>query len=535
MKIVLYARVSSEQQAERDLSIPAQLKTLREYAIKRDWTIVHEYIDSAQSARTADRPSFQEMIATAKQKDKPFQAILVWKLNRFARNREDSIIYKSLLRKKGIQVISVNENFDEGPSGRLLEGIIEVIDEFYSANLSQDTVRGMKENTMRGFLNGRHKPYGYTTKSVPVGKSVKKKLEIDSAEAPVVRKIFELCLEGKGLKEIVKNLNDAGIKRRDGKSWSTSSIAYILKNETYTGCLIWNEGKHNPRTETPVVRIPDTHEAIISQEEFKAARRLMKARTREVVHPRSLSSPRLLSTLLTCNRCGSSMASVGAKSGQFYYYTCQTYIKKGRKYCDQKLIRADKLEPFIIDLLKKRILTEGNVKKLLLMVNKELKAFEKEYTTSIALLDKSLEQKLSRRRKLYNIIETGRVDLTDIGPRIKEINAEIDALNDEKKELEKRYNNEQCLMVDEETLKPYVDDLRATLMKGSIPERKAFIRKFVKNIKVTYPEIEVEYSLPVPLPPERRLQNRRTSAMNSDNEIQREVLSIEQVGDPSGI
>src|SRR5438552_18735154 len=125
MNTALYARVSSEKQAEKDLSLPAQLKTLREYALKRNWSIVEEFIDEAESARTADRPAFQRMIAAAKQKDSPFNAILVWKLNRFARNREDSIIYKSLLRKRGVQIISTNENIDENPTGKLLEGIIE--------------------------------------------------------------------------------------------------------------------------------------------------------------------------------------------------------------------------------------------------------------------------------------------------------------------------------------------------------------------------------------------------------------------------
>ena len=113
-----------------------------------------ELVDEAESARTTDRPAFQQMISEAKQKSSPFEAIVVWKLNRFARNREDSIIYKSLLRKRGVQVISINENFDDGPTGKLLEGIIESIDEFYSANLSQDTIRGMRENLLRGFWNG---------------------------------------------------------------------------------------------------------------------------------------------------------------------------------------------------------------------------------------------------------------------------------------------------------------------------------------------------------------------------------------------
>ena len=108
MKVVLYARVSSEKQAEKDLSIPAQLKALRKYAIKRGWDVVREFIDEAESARTANRPAFQEMITLAKQKESTFESILVWKLSRFARNREDAVLYKALLRKKGIQVISIN-------------------------------------------------------------------------------------------------------------------------------------------------------------------------------------------------------------------------------------------------------------------------------------------------------------------------------------------------------------------------------------------------------------------------------------------
>ena len=122
MNVAVYARVSSEKQAEKDLSLPAQLKALRDYALKRNWTIVEEFIDAAESARTADRPAFQKMITEAKQKNPPFNIILVWKLNRFARNREDSIIYKSLLRKRGIQIISINENLDDGPTG-LLKGL----------------------------------------------------------------------------------------------------------------------------------------------------------------------------------------------------------------------------------------------------------------------------------------------------------------------------------------------------------------------------------------------------------------------------
>ena len=240
MKVAIYARVSSEKQAEKDLSIPAQLKSLRKYAFDRNWDIENEYVDEAESARSANRPAFQEMIAEAKKKEKPFEAILVWKLSRFARNREDSIIYKSLLRKKGIGVISINEQIDDTASGRLLEGMIEVIDEFYSANLAQDTMRGMKENGNRGYFNGGVIPFGYQKTTIVVGTSRRAKLEPNPKEAPVVKRAFELALEGNGAKEIARVLNSDGYRTRAGKLFDTTVINFWLKNPAYTGNFVWN-------------------------------------------------------------------------------------------------------------------------------------------------------------------------------------------------------------------------------------------------------------------------------------------------------
>ncbi len=398
MKVVLYARVSSEKQAEKDLSLPAQLKALREYTLKRNWTIIDEYVDEAESARTADRPAFQKMIAATKQRKIPFETILVWKLNRFARNREDSIIYKSLLRKRGIQVVSINENFDDGPSGRLLEGIIETIDEFYSANLAQDTTRGMKENTMRGYLNGGKIPYGYSIEAINVNGHTKKKLVINEAEAGVVRKIFDLSTQSKGAKEITNILNNEGIKRRSGMFWSVSNIIYILQNETYTGCLIWHEARHNKNTNTPIIRVPNTHPAIISRSHFYRVRSLVGMRNRCVTPPRAVSSSHLLSMLLKCGHCGHSMLACSAKSGRFHYYTCQSYRKIGKRFCRQKLLNARRIEPFVTNLIKERVLSRENIQRLVLMVNEDLQLFEKDFDNKMALLTLRLEEKITLSR-----------------------------------------------------------------------------------------------------------------------------------------
>ncbi len=194
MKVVIYSRVSSDSQ-DVDLSISAQLRALRECAAKREYEIVREFVDEAESGRTASRPAFREMIALAKTRQPPFEAILVWKLNRFAKSRLDSITYKALLKSKGIKVISINEPLDDSPTGQLLEGVIESIDEFYSANLGQDIKRGMRENAQRSFFNGSRPPYGFHRVAVRDGAKTRYKLEPspeDSVAVQVVHRMFAM-------------------------------------------------------------------------------------------------------------------------------------------------------------------------------------------------------------------------------------------------------------------------------------------------------------------------------------------------------
>jgi site-specific DNA recombinase len=181
------------------------------------------------------------MIALARTKHHPFGAVLVWKLNRFARNREDSIIFKSLLRKQSIQVISINEPLEDSPSGRLLEGIIEVIDEFYSSNMAQDVTRGMRENALRGFFSGGQPPFGYALTKVKDGDKMRSTLILEPSAAPVVKRMFDECASGKGLKEIARGLNNDGILTKGGNRWGATVIHQVLTNETYKGTLVWGK------------------------------------------------------------------------------------------------------------------------------------------------------------------------------------------------------------------------------------------------------------------------------------------------------
>ena len=164
----LYARVSSDRQ-DVDLSVAAQLRALRDYAKNNGYSIAREYVDEAESGRIADRPQFRNMIDEGGKATAPFQVILVWKFSRFTRKREHAVAFKSMLRRKGIRVVSITEHADDSPTGKLMEAIIESVDEFYSENLAQEVVRGMREAASRGFFLGSKAPFGYNRIKVSDG------------------------------------------------------------------------------------------------------------------------------------------------------------------------------------------------------------------------------------------------------------------------------------------------------------------------------------------------------------------------------
>ena len=178
----LYARVSSDRQ-DVDLSVSAQLRALKDYAKANGYSVAREYVDEAESGRVADRPEFRKMIEEGSQPNPPFREILVWKFSRFTRKREHAVAFKSMLRRKGVRVVSITEHADDSPTGKLMEAIIESVDEFYSENLAQEVVRGMREAASRGFFLGSKAPFGYIRVKVSDGVKERPTLEVDPATA----------------------------------------------------------------------------------------------------------------------------------------------------------------------------------------------------------------------------------------------------------------------------------------------------------------------------------------------------------------
>ena len=502
MRAVLYSRVSSDKQ-DIDLSISAQLKNLREYAARNGYTVVREFVDEAESGRTADRPAFREMVAMARHSPRPFDAVLIWKYSRFARRREDSIVYKTMLRKSGIQVISITEPFEDTPTGRLLEAMIESLDEFYSANLGEEIVRGLRESASRGFYLHSRPPYGYRKVKVKDGGKERPRLEIEPDQVKIVASIFNGIIEGKGLKEIVKELNHNGEPAPDGKTWGKTTLHKILTNEAYTGTLVW--GRTSKRNLEPV-RVEDAWPVIVDRETFNTVRSKLSSRSPARLNPRQLSSRYLLSGLARCGHCGKALVGQEAKGGKFSYYVCGTLLKKGAGSCDARYLNSRKFEELVINKVKEHILTEENLRELARQVNEEMDTSVVRYWEELDIISAGITGINSRLERLYDALETGKIELDDLSPRIRQLRQQQQQLQARKWELEALLADRHKELVDLEMVARCVDDLCNLLEESSIAERKSFIRSFVKEVKVTGDEVLLTYTMP--LPPEGTSEER---------------------------
>lgn len=357
-----YIRVSTHDQEE--ISPDSQEHLLRDYAAKNNIVILKIFMDLGISGRKAKkRPGFQEMIASAKEKEHPVDLILVWKFSRFARNQEESIVYKSLLKKQhNVDVVSVSEPLSDNPFGSLIERIIEWMDEYYSIRLSGEVHRGMKENALRGAYQARP-PLGY--KVVEHGKPP----VIVPEEAKIIQIIFEKYVyEGMGFFDLARYLNSLGFKTSHGKAFERRSIEYIIQNPSYCGMVRWN------RTENATNRIKDKEEwiisdgmqpAIISKDLFDAAQKRLAA----TYHPKgkrpSSTYKHWLSGLLKCPDCGRTMTACTmrrANGEKYSYFTCYGYTKG--KCLKPNGISSLTLEKEVLDSIKEVLDTKDIVYEL---------------------------------------------------------------------------------------------------------------------------------------------------------------------------
>lgn len=352
-----YVRVSTGKQDE--LSPDSQAKLLKDYAKSHGYVVPKIFYEVGISGRKADkRPEFQKMIGLAKASDHPADAILVWKYSRFARNQEESIVYKSLLKKKhNVDVISVSEPLVDGPFGSLIERIIEWMDEYYSVRLSGEVTRGMREKAERGGYQARP-PLGYkivTHKEPPV---------IVPEEAEIVKLIFEkYANENLGIFEIARLLNMHNFKTSHGKEFERRSIEYILQNPTYCGMIRWNRTineSNEIRPESEWIVTDGEHPAIISKELFDKAQERYKREYRPRGARPVSTYKHWLSGVVKCPACGRTMTANTIRNNTRVYshFRCYGYTKG--KCMANNSISSIKLEPAVLESIK-TVLDNGKI------------------------------------------------------------------------------------------------------------------------------------------------------------------------------
>lgn len=366
MNAVIYARYSSHGQTEQ--SIEGQLHDCYSFAEKEDIKIVGEYIDRALTGRYDDRPDFQRMIADARKKQ--FDYVIVWKLDRFARNRYDSAIYKYKLKQCGVRVLSAMENIGEGDESIILEAVLEASAEYYSRDLSKKVKRGQRETAMKGGYIGGTPPVGYL--------NVGKKVAIDEAKAPAIVYAFEQYANGASKKEIMQELNTRGVTTGKGKPLTYTSFQHALKNPKYTGEYEFNGiVMHN-------------YPALISKELYDR----VQARLAQVAHAPAAAKAKVeyfLQGKAFCGMCGARMVgeSGRGKMGTVYnYYACGE--KKKNHTCKKRNEKKDFIEWYVVEQTIEYVLTPARME---LIAERVVAAYDKEFNDdAIAALERRAEK-----------------------------------------------------------------------------------------------------------------------------------------------
>ncbi len=492
--VALYARVSSDRQ-DVDLSVAAQLRALRDYAQKNGYLVAREYIDEAESGRIADRPEFRKMLDEAARPEAPFREILVWKFSRFTRKREHAVAFKSMLRRKGVRVVSITEHADDSPTGKLMEAIIESVDEFYSENLAQEVVRGMREAASRGFWVTSRVPYGYRKLMVQDGAKKRPTLEPDPATAPVVERIFNMAESGRGILDITRTLNEEGIANPTGRLWSKNGVHIILRNPVYTGTLVWGT---DSKDKAEPVRVEKAFPAIVSKAQFKRVNRKLRSRAPRRTHPRRVGSSYLLSGLVRCRACNRALSGQDAKSGRFAYYVCQSIMKRGKDACETPRLNARRFEEMVVGKIRENVLTESNIRDLVKLVDEEMDGIAHEQRQRLETVESELVDVKRRLERLYDLAETTDLNIDDFKPRIRDHRERQEKLETAAAEARALLSERRAVLDNVDTIAAFAEDMSDFLMTSEITESRAFIKSFVKEIKVKPGKATVYYTLPTP-------------------------------------
>lgn len=402
MNTVIYARYSAGPR-QTDQSIEGQLRVCTDFCKQRGLTVIDTYCDRHISGRTDERPEFQRLIADAKRKK--FEAVVVYKTDRFARNKYDSAVYKRELKRNGIQIFYAAEAIPDGPEGIILESLMEGLAEYYSAELAQKIKRGMHESALKCQSTGSGRPLGYRVDE-------QKRFQIDPESAQTVQTIFEQYIKGESNAAICELLNSRGLRTAQGKPFNKNSINRIIKNRKYIGEYRYHD-----------IVVEGGMPAIISKDTFNLAQAEMERR-RTCKAPKSPKAEYLLASRLFCGHCKGPMQGVsgtGKSGNKWYYYYCGNTRGKN-KTCDKKQVSRDRLERAVVDFTVRYILQEDVLEELARKVHAAQER-QNDTASEIAFYEKKLADNKKSIANVLRAIESGAATQT-LPARLQELENE---------------------------------------------------------------------------------------------------------------
>lgn len=459
MNGVIYARYSSDNQREE--SIEGQLRECKDFANRNDITIVDTYIDRAFSAKTDNRPSFQKMIRDSAKNQ--FDVIIVWKLDRFARNRYDSAHYKAQLRKNGVKVVSATEAISEGAEGIILESVLEGMAEYYSAELAEKVIRGQTENAMKCKFNGGPVTFGYYIDD-------EQHFQIDEETATYINEIYNAYDSGMTMKEIAEDLNNKGVSNVRGGRFTINIISKILSNRRYIGEYRFRD-----------IVVPDGIPAIVDKDLFDRVQASLE-KNKHASAKYKADDEYILTTKLYCGKCKSFMVGESGTNHQgltYRYYKC--IDAKRKRGCDKKAVKKEYIEDAVLNAVASALTNDDYISSLI----DALLEFQESENTDLKLLQQKLSKTNNKINNILNAIEQGII---------------TDSTKQRLQELESKKKDIEVQIAQEEISKPkytreqyqqFFNNAKIADLKDQT-QRKALINYFV-NAVVLYDDYALFY------------------------------------------
>ena len=387
----------------------------------------------------------------------------------------------------------------------MLEGIIEVMDSYYSENLAKESMRGLRQAAQQGFHTGGVTPYGYRLKSVNVGNTVKKVWEIHPKESKAVKLIYTMHSKGHTYQEIMDALHEKGFKPRKKNEWVKSSISEILRKQCYGGTHYFNTRKRKDlgkrvhlrdikdKSEWIEIKVPQ----IVDDDIFKAVKEKMGKRKFKT--PRRKTN-QILSGLLVCGLCKQPYVIGDYYRGKYPYYRCSTKMKQDKNVCSNRTLRGDELDKVILAEVKDKIFSERNLKQYKMLLDESVSDEKVELKETIKALEKEQSELNNKKKVYYEGLETGKLNMDLVSERLEQLKSEEERIAKQKLESEERLKNLPEATNYELTKKEF-NELRENLSlfidEGTTQQKRLFLSNFIQSITVHADKIVIEYTPPM--------------------------------------